>query len=393
MLNNKIKSEFLSLGNLYRLIIGPILSKDEGIDAERLTNIALSLLGTASLHRKEKIWDITLNKLRKELTYQDNRLEQKLFNCSFNNPVGLAAGFDKNGIAAGIWESFGFGFAEIGTVTWHAQSGNPKPRLFRLANEEAALNRMGFNNRGAKKVLDIINSQRIDLPSKRDSIIGINLGKSKITSLENAPDDYYSSLEILAAQANYVVINVSSPNTPGLRDLQNTEQLRKLLSRLKSMPKCPPLLIKIAPDLTDIEIDSLTDLADSEGVSGLIAVNTSLNRFGLEKKIITQTGLPLGIEAGGLSGVPLKGRAVEVIKRIFQRHGEKLPLIGVGGIDTPQSAWERITAGSSLIQLYTGWIFQGPTLVPNILRGLTSQIEKHGLKNISEAIGTDAPWI
>ena len=178
-----------------------------------------------------------------DLQRRDLRLEQVLFGCRFPNPVGLAAGFDKNGVAAGIWDRFGFGFAEVGTVTWHGQPGNPKPRLFRLAEEQAALNRMGFNNDGAKALLKTLERQRLDPPGRRPAVLGINVGKSKITALEQAPDDYAASLELLSSLADYAVINVSSPNTPGLRDLQDTAQLRRLVERLRRLPACPPLLV------------------------------------------------------------------------------------------------------------------------------------------------------
>ncbi len=384
---------FLSSEFLYRQFFYPILAKDEGIDAEQLTVIALNSLSKASLYRKLPGISLGLDQLAKELKRKDERLEQKLFGCHFKNPIGLAAGFDKNGVAAAIWDNFGFGFAEIGTVTWHPQKGNPKPRLFRLAKEKAALNRMGFNNDGAKILRERLEKQKLPLAGSRQSLIGLNLGKSKITPLEQAADDYSSSLELLSIFADYAVINVSSPNTPGLRKLQDSKQLRKLIQRLRCLPNCPPLLVKIAPDLDNNAIDGLAQVAFEEGLAGIIAVNTSLNRLGLDKRILSQTGKTLDQEDGGLSGNPLSNRALEIIKRLRKTTGNQLPLIGVGGIDSPESAWERITAGASLIQVYTGWIFKGPTLVPNILEGLISQLNRHGFQNISEAIGSEVPWI
>jgi len=306
--------------------------------------------------------------------------------------VGLAAGFDKNAVAAGIWHCFGFGFAELGTVTWHAQVGNPKPRLFRLAAERAALNRMGFNNTGAQAVKRTLERQHLPPPGQRPAVLGINLGKSKITSLDLAPDDYASSLELLAPLADYAVINVSSPNTPGLRDLQEEVLLRRLVERLRRLTACPPLLVKIAPDLEDDAIDAIARMAYEEGLAGVIAVNTSINRFGLENRPIVQTGGTLATEAGGLSGAPLRGRALEVLRRLRATAGPALPLIGVGGMDSPQSAWERITAGASLVQLYTGWIYQGPVLVPQILEGFSRQLDRHGLAHLGEAVGSGLPW-
>ena len=333
-----------------------------------------------------------LNGVAAELQRRDLRLEQVLFGCRFSNPVGLAAGFDKNGVAAGIWDRFGFGFAELGTVTWHGQPGNPRPRLFRLAAEQAALNRMGFNNDGANTLLKTLERQQLSPPGKRPAVLGINFGKSKVTPLEQAADDYAASLEVLAPLADYAVINVSSPNTPGLRDLQDSSHLRWLVERLRRLPACPPLLVKIAPDLEDEAIDGIARLAFEEGLAGVIAVNTSLDRLGLEQRRLPQTDRTLAEEPGGLSGRPLRPRALEVIRRLRAGAGPALPLIGVGGIDSAEAAWERIAAGASLIQLYTGWIFQGPDLVPTILDGLLSQLDRHGVRSISEAVGSGLPW-
>ena len=382
----------LGTGALYQRFVGPLLSRDEGADAEQLSQLTLQALGQASLRRHWPLVSGTLTGLGTELEVRDLRLEQTLFGCRFRNPVGLAAGFDKNAVAAGIWHLFGFGFAEVGTVTWHAQPGNPKPRLFRLAAERAALNRMGFNNNGALAARRTLERQALPPAGQRPAVLGINLGKSKVTPLEQAPDDYASSLELLAPLADYAVINVSSPNTPGLRELQDDAQLRRLVERLRRLPACPPLLVKIAPDLEDEAIDAIARLAYEEGLAGVIAVNTSLNRLGLEQRRIAQTGRTLAEEAGGLSGAPLRGRALEVLRRLRAVAGPGLPLIGVGGIDSPESAWERISAGASLIQLYTGWIYEGPQLVPMILEGICQQLDHHGFRNISEAVGSGAGW-
>ena len=382
----------LSSGAFYQRWLGPVLARDEGMDAEQLSQAALTALGQASLRRRWPGISAVLEGVAADLQRRDLRLEQVLFGCRFSNPVGLAAGFDKNGVAAGIWDRFGFGFAEVGTVTWHGQPGNPKPRLFRLAEEQAALNRMGFNNDGAQALLKTLERQRLDPPGRRPAVLGINVGKSKITSLQQAPDDYASSLELLAPLADYAVINVSSPNTPGLRDLQDSVQLRRLVERLRRLPACPPLLVKIAPDLDDESIDGIARLAFEEGLAGVIAVNTSLDRLGLEQRRLAQTGRTLAEEAGGLSGMPLRRRALEVIRRLRVSAGPSLPLIGVGGIDSPSVAWERIAAGASLVQLYTGWIYKGPDLVPRILEGLVQQLDCNGLRNIDEASGCGLPW-
>ena len=382
----------LTSGAFYRRWLGPVLSRDEGMDAEQLSRAALSALAQASLRRSWPGVSTVLKGLATELNRRDLRLEQVLFGCRFSNPVGLAAGFDKNGVAAGIWDRFGFGFAELGTVTWHGQPGNPRPRLFRLADEQAALNRMGFNNDGAEALLRTLQRQRLESPGKRPAVLGINFGKSRITALEQAADDYASSLELLSPMADYAVINVSSPNTPGLRDLQDSAHLRWLVERLRRLPACPPLLVKIAPDLEDEAIDGIARLAFEEGLAGVIAVNTSLDRFGLDNRRLPQTGRSLAEEPGGLSGAPLRRRALEVIRRLRAGAGPALPLIGVGGIDSAEVAWERITAGASLIQLYTGWIFQGPDLVPAILDGLLLQLDRHGLRSIKEAVGSGLLW-
>jgi dihydroorotate dehydrogenase len=379
-------------GRLYQQLVGPLLSQDEGADAEQLSQLSLAALGQASLRRRWPGVSGVLAGLAGELQRPDPRLEQTLFGCRFANPVGLAAGFDKNGVAAGIWHCFGFGFAELGTVTWHGQPGNPRPRLFRLAAERAALNRMGFNNLGAQAVRRGLERQQLPPPGQRPAVLGINLGKSKIAPLELAPDDYASSLEFLAPLADYAVINVSSPNTPGLRDLQEESQLRRLVERLRRLAGCPPLLVKIAPDLEDDAIDAIARMAYEEGLAGVIAVNTSLNRLGLEQRHLAQTGQTLAQEAGGLSGRPLRGRALEVLRRLRATAGPALPLIGVGGIDSAEVAWERLAAGASLLQLYTGWIYDGPALVPQILEGLASQLDRHGLSHISEAVGAGLPW-
>jgi dihydroorotate dehydrogenase len=377
---------------LYRRFVGPLLTRDDGADAERLSRLTLTTLAQVALRRNWPLVRGTLEGLGAELQRRDPRLEQTLFGCRFPNPVGLAAGFDKNGVAAAVWDRFGFGFAELGTVTWYRQSGNPRPRLFRLATERAALNRMGFNNDGAEAMRRCLERQSLPPAGQRPAVLGINLGKSKLTPLERAPDDYASSLELLAPLADYAVVNVSSPNTPGLRDLQDETLLRRLVERLRRLPGCPPLLVKIAPDLEDDAIDAIARLAYEEGLAGVIAVNTSLDRLGLAERRLIQTGRLLAEEAGGLSGRPLRRRALEVLRRLRATAGPALPLIGVGGIDSPETAWERITAGASLVQLYTGWIYEGPDLVPAILEGLGRQIQLHGLASITDAVGTGLPW-
>ncbi len=379
-------------GAFYRRMVEPLLRTDEGVDAEQLSRLTLMGLSQVALRRDWPLVQGALAGLGAELQRRDPRLQQTLFGCRFANPVGLAAGFDKNGVAAAIWHCFGFGFAELGTITAQPQQGNPRPRLFRLAAERAALNRMGFNNLGALAVRRILEQQALPPTGKRSAVLGINLGKSREVSLELAPDDYATSLEWLAPLGDYAVINVSSPNTPGLRELQQETQLRRLVERLRRLPGCPPLLVKIAPDLEDDAIDAIARLAYQEGLAGVIAVNTSQDRLGLANRTLGATGRPLAQESGGLSGRPLRHRALAVLRRLRAMAGPSLPLIGVGGIDSAESAWERISAGASLVQVYTGWIYEGPQLVPNVLEGLINQLDRHGLASIGEAVGSGLPW-
>ena len=379
-------------GGFYRRMVEPLLRTDEGVDAEQLSRLTLMGLSQVALRRDWPLVQGALAGLGAELQRRDPRLQQTLFGCRFANPVGLAAGFDKNGVAAAIWHCFGFGFAELGTITAQPQQGNPRPRLFRLAAERAALNRMGFNNLGAMAVRRILEQQALPPSGQRSAVLGINLGKSRVVSLELAPDDYAASLELLAPLADYAVINVSSPNTPGLRELQQETQLRRLVERLRRLPGCPPLLVKIAPDLEDDAIDAIARLAYQEGLAGVIAVNTSQDRLGLADRILGATGRPLSQESGGLSGRPLRHRALAVLRRLRAMAGPSLPLIGVGGIDSAESAWERISAGACLVQVYTGWIYEGPQLVPNIVEGLITQLDRHGLATIGEAVGSGLPW-
>ena len=379
--------------NIYKNLVSPILKKDTGIDAEYLTNFSLSLLTFSSKNRNWPLISRIIKSLNQEFCVVDKRLHQKICGIDFCNPVGLAAGFDKNGNAANIWKDFGFGFAEIGTVTKFAQSGNPKPRLFRLAKEQAALNRMGFNNHGAENLVKNFLKQNVDLKKHRkNNCLGINFGKSKITSLSKATEDYLTSLKLLIPYCDYAVINVSSPNTEGLRKLQDPILLKELLREVKNLDNCPPLFVKIAPDLSYKDIEDICQLIIDENIDGIIATNTSLDRLGFEQRKIKQTGLLLSEENGGLSGKPLQRKANQIIRHIHNIDNN-INLIGVGGIDSPESAWERICSGASLVQIYTGWIYKGPQLVPNILNGIIKQINIHQLSNVKEAIGSNLEWI
>lgn len=381
-----------SITNIYERLIKPILKEDNGADAECLTNLSLKLLAFCSNQKEWGFVSKYLEEIRHELCIQDKKLNQEICGINFPNPIGLAAGFDKNGIAANIWQDFGFGFSELGTVTQYAQPGNPKPRLFRISKAQAALNRMGFNNNGADLFLKNFIKQNIKKRVDRErNCLGINFGKSKITSISNATDDYISSLKLLIPYCNYAAINVSSPNTEGLRKLQDPVLLRELLNEIKNLPNCPPIFVKIAPDLSFKEIDKICQIINDEQINGIIATNTSLDRLGLEDTLIEKTGSLLSEEKGGLSGKPLRDKANKIIKYIHNID-KSLTLIGVGGIDSPETAWERITSGASLIQIYTGWIYKGPRLVPDILQGILKQLNYYQISNIKEAVGSDLIW-
>ena len=383
---------FFSFSKTYDNLFRPILKNDNGIDAEVLTNLSLNLLAFCSSRRDWSIISAVLDAIKNDLIICNNKLHQQICGINFTNPLGLAAGFDKNGVATNIWQDFGFGFSEIGTITKFPQPGNPKPRLFRLANEQAALNRMGFNNDGADALLRNFERQKkCKSQSRQNLCIGINFGKSKITPLEEAKEDYLYSMKLLISHCQYAVINVSSPNTEGLRKLQNPDRLRELLREIKTINNCPPLFVKIAPDLSFKEIDDICQLIKDENIEGIIATNTSLDRLGLGERVLARSGFKLSEEKGGLSGQPLQTIANQILKYIHNQDKD-IVLIGVGGIDSPKAAWQRICSGASLIQIYTGWIYQGPKLVPEILSGLLNQLNAHGLSNINEAVGSGLDW-
>jgi dihydroorotate dehydrogenase len=384
--------------DIYQTVIRPIVFSGLQADPEWLHQRVIHLaqwLETTQTRPSGRWFE---QQLRRSCSYQHPSLSQKLWGVEFQNPVGLAAGFDKDGLAAGIWSSFGFGFAELGTVTFHAQPGNPKPRLFRLPLDQAALNRMGFNNRGASALAERLTQMQTSIlevglqdSSFRPIPIGINLGKSKITSLEEAATDYQQSFRLLKELGDYFVINVSSPNTPGLRSLQSAEQLDLILHTLQAENQANrPVLIKIAPDLEWEAIADVLTLAQTYRLAGIIATNTTIRRDHLKTQIIRSTGNPVAEEAGGISGAPLRQRSTEVIRFIYQKTSGTLPIIGVGGIFTADDAWEKITAGASLLQVYTGWIYEGPWMVRRILEGLVQKLESHGLTSITDAIGINA---
>jgi dihydroorotate dehydrogenase len=291
----------------------------------------------------------------------DKRLERTVFGLTFRNPVGLAAGLDKDAIAFNELGELGFGFIEIGTLTPKAQPGNEQPRLFRLTDDQALINRMGFNNHGVKAA-----ALRLQHRKDKGLIIGGNIGKNKVTPNEDAVNDYLICYQELYDWVDYFVVNVSSPNTPNLRDLQEKEPLTKLLNILqeknKEQVKIKPILLKIAPDLTDSQLDDIIDIVKQTGIAGVIATNTTISRDNLktDKKTIEAIG------AGGLSGKPLRERSTEVIRYLKQKSANAFPVIGVGGIHSASDAIEKIEAGADLVQLYTGFVYEGPDLIKKI---------------------------
>jgi dihydroorotate dehydrogenase len=373
--------------DIYQAAIRPLLFNLVKTDPEWLHQQTIHSLSWLSQTRNSSSRWVN-QRLQKSLCLDDSRLEQNLFGLKFPNPLGLAAGFDKDGVAAGIWSSLGFGFAEMGTVTFVAQPGNPRPRLFRLPLDQAALNRMGFNNSGAAAMAARLAEDKQKLGWSIP--IGINLGKSKVTPLEAAAEDYLYSFRLLKELGDYFVVNVSSPNTPGLRSLQDAAMLSTILEVLQQENNSQkPIFVKIAPDLEWEAISDIIALAKTYKLAGIIATNTTISREQLKTQVITQTGKSPQEEAGGISGAPLRDRSTEVIKFIWQQTQGKIPVIGVGGIFSPEDAWEKITAGASLIQVYTGWVYEGPMMVRRILAGLLLQMEKHQLNSITEAVGTE----
>jgi dihydroorotate dehydrogenase len=382
--------------DIYQFGLRPLLFSLFKADAEWLHNRTLQILELADRTQSNPATSRILDQFQQSFRLQDSRLEQSLWGLNFQNPVGLAAGFDKNGVAANIWTKFGFGFAELGTVTWQPQPGNPQPRLFRLTDDSAALNRMGFNNLGAQAMASrfqaAYNKRKLDhsYPSPDSPFpLGINLGKSKVTPLDQASIDYLESFKLLVDWGDYFVVNVSSPNTPGLRSLQDADQLSTILDLLQQQNQgIKPILVKIAPDLEWEAIASILDLAKTYHLAGIIATNTTIRRDGLKTQILPQTGKPISEEPGGISGLPVQERSTEVIRFIWQQTAGKLPIIGVGGIFTADDAWEKIAAGATLIQVYTGWVYEGPWMVRRILQGLVNKLEENGFNSISEAVGS-----
>lgn len=304
---------------------------------------------------------------------KSTRLETKLFGLTFANPVGLAPGFDKNAEVPDAMLGQGFSFVEIGTVTPRAQIGNDKPRLFRLVEDQAVINRMGFNNDGQQAVL-----RRLEARRNRGGIVGVNVGANKDSSDRIA--DYVSGIEAFRDVASYVTINISSPNTPGLRNMQGREELLKLLSALNATRKVGlPMFLKIAPDLAEADLQDVADVCGIEAVDSVIVSNTTISRPNLRS--------PLATEMGGLSGKPLFNLSTQQLALFYKMTAGKIPLIGVGGVSDIETAWAKIRAGASLIQIYSALVYQGPSLVSDICAGLERKLASSGIKHLHDAVG------
>jgi len=346
---------------MYKILVRPLLFL---LDAEKAHYFTFSLVRFLSKIGFSSIF-------RGLFVINDKRLEKEVFGLKFKNPVGLAAGFDKDAKLFNEFSDFGFGFVEIGTLTPKPQNGNPKPRLFRLKSDEAIINRMGFNNSG---VFDAVER----LKKKHSVLIGGNIGKNKVTPNDEAVKDYLICLDALFDHVDYFAVNVSSPNTPGLRELQDKEPLTALLKELKKENakfalkkevKEKPILLKIAPDLTDEQLLDIIEIVQNTHIDGVIATNTTIERKNLKSDLIATE------EKGGLSGKPLVNRSTEVIRFLSEKSGKAFPIIGVGGIHTADDAIAKLKAGADLVQLYTGFIYEGPSLVKKINKAvLNSQI-------------------
>lgn len=340
-----------------------------GMDAERAHRVGFFLIRMA--HR------IGAGAVLRRFTAPSPALRTKAMGLTFPSPFGLAAGFDKEGSGVAALTNLGFGAVEVGTITGQAQPGNPRPRLFRLIDDRALVNRMGFNNDGAAAIARRLAKARSALQKNQRTVrpvIGVNIGKTKKVNLRDAVEDYLVSTRALASVADYLVVNVSSPNTPGLRLLQNVESLRPLLTKVRECAdeaagQHVPLLVKIAPDLTDTDIDDVARLAVDMGLDGVIATNTTITRDNLSTDVEEVTALGVG----GLSGAPLKKRSLEVLRRLRSAAGEDLALISVGGVETADDVAERLQAGATLVQGYTAFLYEGPFWAARINRGLSSR--------------------
>ncbi|MEK6479050.1 quinone-dependent dihydroorotate dehydrogenase [Catalinimonas sp. 4WD22] len=340
---------------MYKELIRPLLFQMAPESAHHFTTRMLRVLyhspgGAALLH---SIYGM-----------EDQKLEKELFGLKFKNPIGLAAGFDKNAEMVDEMAALGFGFVEIGTLTPLPQDGNSKPRLFRLSDDESLVNRMGFNNKGVEDAVKRLKKRKSDI------IVGGNIGKNKVTPNAQAQDDYEKCFEALYEVVDYFTVNVSSPNTPDLRELQEKEPLKRLLHHLTTLnrqkPKAKPILLKIAPDLSTHQLDDIVEICLELKMDGIIANNTTISREGLK----TSESKIKAIGAGGLSGQAIRKRSTEVIRHLHRQLGGQIPIVGVGGIASARDALEKLEAGASLIQLYTGFVYEGPSILKEIKQAL-----------------------
>jgi dihydroorotate dehydrogenase len=360
---------------LYHGIIRPVLFAQ---DSEKIHNRTLRALGCVS--RSALLRDLV------QSLYGAPELPVELYGLKFPNPVGLAAGMDKFGRAVPAWAALGFGFSELGGVTAQAQPGNPAPRLFRAIKDEAIVNSMGFNNPGAGAMAEALAEwkRRGLWPSHP---VGINLGKSKVTPLDKAAEDYAESFRVLRPLVDFFVVNVSSPNTPNLRQLQDKAALDQILAALQQINTGPvpaPILVKVAPDLSFEALDEILELAIPRRLAGIVATNTTITRPPTADDALTH----IYAQPGGLSGRPLRERSTEVIRHLYSQTKGALPIIGVGGIFDAADAWEKIIAGASLLQIYTSLIYEGPGVIREIVTGLRARMAEHGFTQLSQAVGS-----
>ena len=394
------------MSGFYRTLLRPLLFAQ---DSEKIHDRTLRALACAARHP-------LLTRLTAAL-YAAPELPVEILGLKFPNPVGLAAGLDKLAQAVPLWPALGFGFSELGAVTWHPQPGNPPPRLFRAIKDQALVNSMGFNNPGAQALAATLAQWRQAglWPSHP---VGINLGKSKITPLPAAAQDYADSFRILRPHADFFVVNVSSPNTPNLRQLQDKSALDEILAALQEVqnappspiqsgylessnpqsairnpqspicnpPSLPPILVKVAPDLSFSALDEILELAAPRRIAGIVATNTTLTRPETTDPLLRR----VYAAPGGLSGRPLRARSTEIVRHLHRQTRGALPIIGVGGIFNAADAWEKITAGASLVQIYTGLIYEGPALNRQIVRGLLRRLRENGFTALSQAVGSAA---
>jgi len=361
---------------IYRRLVRPLFFR---IDAERAHHLAFGGLRLAMAVPGVGVATKAL------LAPRDPSLAIDALGLRFSNPIGLAAGFDKDAVGHHALARLGFAHVEVGTLTAHAQPGNARPRLFRLSADRALINRMGFNNGGSAGAAD-----RLSAP--HDFVLGVNIGKSKKTPEAEAAEDYAISAARVARHADYLVVNVSSPNTPGLRNLQAVEKLRPVLAAVRDAASrtcetAPPILVKIAPDLSDDDVDAVADLALELELAGIVATNTTIGRRDLR----TSEQAVAACGAGGLSGAPLKARSLEVLVRLRRRVGDRLVLVAAGGVETAEDAYARIRGGASLVQVYTGFIYGGPLFVSRLARGVAKLAKRDGFTRVQDAVGADVP--